>query len=61
MLRALAASGRLALGSEGATLWAGLLYMGTVGPVIFLCLYRVLSTPRLQGLLIVEAATRQSV
>ena len=45
----------LALGSESATLWASLLYLGTVAPVIFLCLYRVLSAPRLQGLLI-EAA-----
>jgi predicted ferric reductase len=42
----------LALGSESATLWASLLYLGTAAPVIFLCLYRVLSTPRLQGLLI---------
>ncbi|MEQ1756733.1 MAG: hypothetical protein ABL986_00310 [Vicinamibacterales bacterium] len=49
----------LALGSERATLWASLLYLGTVASVIFLTLYRVLSTPRLHGR-VVGAATHQS-
>lgn len=34
----------LALGNESATLWAGVLYLGTAAPVIFLSLHRVLST-----------------
>lgn len=49
----------LALGSESATLWASVLYLGTAAPVIFLSLHRVLSTQRLHGLLVGGAATRQ--
>ena len=48
----------LLLGSERATLWAGFLYLGTAAPVIFLSLQRVLSVPRVQGLLVGEAAAR---
>ncbi len=33
----------LALGSESTTVWATLLYLGTLAPVLFLCFYRVLS------------------
>lgn len=36
----------LALGSESTTVWASLLYMGTLAPVLFLCFYRVLSLKR---------------
>ena len=41
-----------ALGSESATVWASVLYLGTAAPVICLSLQRVLSMPRLCGLLI---------
>lgn len=33
----------LALGTESTTVWATLLYLGTLAPVLFLCFYRVLS------------------
>ena len=49
----------LALGSESATLWASVLYLGTPAPVLFLSLHRVLSAPRFHRLLVGEAATRQ--
>lgn len=49
----------LLLGTESATLWASLLYLGTAAPVIFLSLQRVLSLPSLLGLLVGDDATRQ--
>lgn len=42
----------LAIGSESATAWASVLYLGTAAPVLFLSVHRLLSTPRLQGLLL---------
>ena len=49
----------LALGSESATPWATVVYLGTAAPVIFLSLYRALSTHRIHGLLVGGAATRE--
>lgn len=47
------------LGSESATLWAGILYLGTAAPVIFLFFHRILSTEASRNLLVGGAAPRQ--
>lgn len=40
------------LGSETETVWASSLYVGTAAPVIFLSIYRLLSTRRVRGMII---------
>ena len=47
------------LGTETATLWASGLYLATAGPVVFLSLHRILSTPRVRDALVGRGAVVQ--